>query len=814
MAQVPDTARVVVIGGGAVGVSVLYHLGMMGWHDCVLLEKNELTAGSTWHAAGNCPNFSANWAVMNLQRYSLALYRGLGEAEDYPMNYHVTGAIRLAHTKERMREFHHVASMARAQGLEMDICTPEELHARHPFMETHDLEGGLWDPLDGDIDPAQMTQAMAKGARRLGQAIHRFTPATGVSRQGHEWIVHTANGDIRCEKVVNAAGYYAQRVGEWFRPFGGRRVPMVVMSHQYFITEEIREIAQWSKEHGRKLPMVRDPDISYYLRQETSGLNLGPYERNCKAHWMTPDDPLPDDFSFQLYPDDLERLEYYIEDALARVPLLGSEGIGRVINGPIPYAPDGHPMIGPMPGVRDAFEAHSFTFGIAQAGGAGKVAAEWIVRGETEWDMWAVDPRRFTGHADDDFARQRGMEVYGHEYAIHFPRHEWPAGRHKKVSPIHEKLLDLGGQMGAYGGWERANWFAQPGDDVSEAATQTFDRNGPWEARVRGECEAVRDGVGVLDLPGFSRFHLSGSGARNWLEQRIAGRAPKPGRIALAYFCDERGHIVTEMSVIALAPDEFTLITAAPAEWHDHALLDDASNLGLRLTNETERISTLVVTGPQTRTLLEKIAQADLKLPWLTHQSASVANIPSRLVRVSYAGELGWEIHANTRDMPVLYDSVLAAGATPFGMYALDRLRLEKGFRAWKQDLSTDYSLAECGLERFARFDKAENFPGQVALAKEIERGPARRACLLTIDPAPCDPPPMSNVFLGGVRIGEITSSGFGYRVDSLVALAMVRADCAEPQQDVEVEVFGELHRARVHGLAPLWDPENARLRA
>ena len=302
MAEFPSAARVVIIGGGAVGVSTLYHLAKAGWRDCVLLEKNELTAGSTWHAAGNCPNFSASWAVMHMQRYSLELYRGLAEAVDYPMNYHVTGALRLAHSKARMQEFEKVAGMARYQGLEMDICSPEELQQHNPFMETHDLAGGLWDPLDGDIDPAQLTQALAKGARDLGQKIFRFTPAIGISRDNGEWVVATEKGPIRCEFVVNAAGYYAGRVGAWFKPYGGREVPMVVMSHQYLLTEEIPEVETWSKENGRKLPMIRDVDSSYYLRQDKHGFNLGPYERNCKAHWVEAGDPMPGDFSFQLFP--------------------------------------------------------------------------------------------------------------------------------------------------------------------------------------------------------------------------------------------------------------------------------------------------------------------------------------------------------------------------------------------------------------------------------------------------------------------------------------------------------------------------------
>ncbi len=404
----PTQARVVIIGGGVVGTSVLYHLALAGWTDCVLLEKNELTAGSTWHAAGNCPSFSNSWAIMNMQRYSLSLYRGLAEAVDYPMNYHVTGSVRLAHTPERMQEFERARGMGRSQGMAMEMMSLADMKDAWPFMETHDLAGGLWDPDDGDIDPAQLTQALAKGARKRGARIERFCGATGVRRDGDDWIVHTDKGDIRCEKVVNAAGYYAQRVGEWFRPFGGRTVPMVVMSHQYFLTGEIPQIAAWTAGTGRKVPLLRDVDSSYYLRQDKNGLNLGPYERNCRAHWVTPDDPMPEDFSFQLYPDDLERLEWYIEDAMARVPLLGTAGVGRVINGPIPYAPDGLPLLGPMPGVPNAYEACVFTFGITQGGGAGKVLAEWITQGQTEWDMWAVDPRRYTDHADQRLLPRQG----------------------------------------------------------------------------------------------------------------------------------------------------------------------------------------------------------------------------------------------------------------------------------------------------------------------------------------------------------------------------------------------------------------------
>ncbi len=814
MANFPTTARVVIIGGGAVGTSSLYHLAKAGWTDCVLLEKNELTAGSTWHAAGNVPTFSTSWSIMNMQRYSTELYAGLGAEVDYPMNYHQTGSIRLAHTPERMQEFERARGMGLYQGMDLEIMGESDIKSRYPFIETHDLKGALYDPNDGDIDPAQLTQALAKGARDMGARIERFCPATGVSRERDEWIVHTDKGDIRCEYVVNAGGYYAQRIGEWFKPYGGRTVPMMVMSHQYMLTDEIPELEAWSRETGHKLPLLRDVDTSYYLRQEKHGLNLGPYEMNCKAHWVQPGDPMPEDFSFQLYPDDLERLEWYIEDAMARVPLLASGGVNKVINGPIPYAPDGLPLIGPMPGVPNAFEACVFTFGIAQAGGAGKVLAEWITEGQTEWDMWSCDPRRYTDYTDRDYCIEKGMEVYGNEYAMHFPWHEWPAGRDRKLSPVDDRVKELGGVMGAYNGWERANWFAHPGDDTSEESTHTWNRIGPWSPRIREECEAVRDACGVLDLPGFTRLWVQGAGADEWLRGFVTGGLPKIGRMNLVYVADSRGRIVTEFSCLRLGEDDFVLITAATAQWHDGDLVRKSLPVGVSVTETTNERDALLVAGPTSREVLSDLADADLSMGWLTHQHCTVAGQKAFLVRVSFTGELGWEVHAENAAIPAIYEAILAAGAKPFGMYALNSLRMEKGYRAWKGDLSTDYSMLEGGLERFVKFDKPQEFTGKAALLAEKQRGRAKAFVTLIVDAGAADAPYMSTIWHKGEIVGETTSGAWGYRVNASVALAMVRADLALPGTQLEVEIYGERCKAVVQPDAPLWDPDNERLRA
>ncbi len=815
MSNLPSYARVVIIGGGAVGASALYHLAKAGWTDCVLLEKNELTAGSTWHAAGNVPTFSSSWSIMNMQRYSASLYRELGDLVDYPMNYHVTGSVRLGHSKERLQEFKRVVGMGRYQGMDLDILSPDQIKSKYPFVETHDLTGALYDPYDGDIDPAQLTQALAKGARDMGAKIFRFCPATGARRENEEWIISTPQGEIRCEYVVNAAGYYAREVGKWF----GRDVPMMVMSHQYMLFEEIPELAAWSKEAGHKLPLLRDVDSSYYLRQEKTGMNLGPYEKNCKAHWITPDDPMPEDFSFQLFPDDLERLEWYLNDAVERVPILGTAGLSRMINGPIPYAPDGNPLIGPMPGVPNAFEACVFTFGICQAGGAGKVLAEWVTEGQTEWDMWSCDPRRFTSFTDQDYCIAKGMEIYGHEYAMHFPKHAWPAGRNNKLSPIHDRIKALGAQFKPYNGWERANWYAKPGDDTSEEATQTWDRAGPWQKRIEEECLAVRDAAGILDLPGFSRYRLKGEGAREWLLGLITGKVPKPGRIGLAYFSDDKGRIVTEMSVMALEEDFFFLITAATAQWHDFEWLQKhlPKDAAFTLNDVTESFTCQILSGPKSRDILAEVSDADLAKGWLTHQSVQIAGRWCQLVRVSFAGELGWEIHTKIDDTAVIFDAVWAAGQKhglkPFGMEALDSLRIEKGYRAWKGDLSTDYTILQGGLERFVDWAKPD-FKGKAALEREKQQGVTKRFVTLLVDAGECDAPYMSTLWHAGQVVGETTSGNWGYRIGKSVALGMLRADLAEPGTEVEVEIYGDRFKAIVQADEPLFDPKNERLRA
>ena len=803
-------ARIIIIGGGAVGASALYHLAERGWSDALLIERDELTSGSTWHAAGNCPNFSTSWNVIKFQRHSTKLYAELGAKVGYPINYHVTGSIRLAHTRDRMDEYAHVAAMARAQGIDFKVISPDEIKALYPFITLDDIKGALHDPLDGDIDPSQLTQAFAKGARDFGAKIERFTRVTGIERTGQEWKVSTDKGEVTCEYLVNAAGYRAGEV----MALVGRYLPVVSMSHQYLVTEPIPELG----ERTQKLPLLRDPDVSYYLRQERDGLLLGPYEWKATPHWL---DKIPDDFAHQLYPDDLDRLETYIEAAIARVPILGKVGVQRVINGPIPYSPDGNPYIGPAHGLKNFFQCCCFSFGIAQAGGAGKTLSEWIIDGEPEWDFWTFDPRRYTDYATKTYVVAKAVELYQNEYAIAYPQEERPAGRPAKTTPLYERLKGKGAFFCARGGWERAAYFprsgdpAQPKPSFRRAATGFFDA-------VAEECQAVRERVGLLDLGGFTKLIVEGPGAESWLDRLVCGRLPKQRRIALTWTLNAKGGILSEFTITRLAPQRFLLISAAAAEWHDLDGLEThlPADGSVRLENVTTRYGSLILAGPKARNVLSKVTEADLSnaaFPWLSAREIEIGYAKMLALRVNYVGELGWELHAPTEHMAATYSALWRAGEDygirDFGMYAMDSLRLEKGYRGWKGDLTHEYTPLMAGLDRLVAFDKPD-FIGKAALLKERETGPKERLVSLVLDEAgEVDAPYCSPVLAKGEIVGLTVSSGYGHAIEKAIALAYVRSDLAKPGTALDVEILGRRAGARVEADA-LYDPTNARLRA
>ena len=595
----------------------------------------------------------------------------------------------------------------------------------------------------------------------------------------------------------------------------GRDVPSVTLSHQYLITEAIPALA----EMDTKIPLIRDPDDSYYLRQERDGLILGPYEARPELAWQGDG---PEDFSFQLLPDALDRLEWFIDQACARVPVLGEAGIQKVINVPVPYTPDGNPLIGPAPGLRNFFEICCFSFGITQSGGSGKSLAEWIVEGEPEWDLWSLDPRRYTDFATRSFVEAKALELYEHEYAIHYPAEERPAGRPCKTSPVYERLKEKGAMFGARGGWERATWFPRDVErERGEDKEMLSFHHTNWFEAVAEECKAISQSVGILDLSGFGRFKVSGDGAADWLASRITGGLPKIGRVGLAYFCSDSGTVVTEMTVTRFDENMFWLVGAAAAMWHDLDWLEKDLPAGsqIKIENQTDQFGTLVLTGPRSRDVLAQVTECDLSnaaFPWLSHRPIEIAGVNGTALRVSFVGELGWELHMPLNALLAIYDALWKAGEAhdicDFGMYAMESMRIEKCYRGWKQDLSSDYSPLTSALDRFVKLDKPA-FVGRDALLREKQQGSAERFVPLLLDDGDVEALYCSAIWQNGERVGLVTSGGYGHRIGRSIALGYVRRDLAFDGSELEVEILGARRKAVVAS-EPLFDPQNERLRA
>ncbi len=804
-------AKVLIIGGGVAGCSTLYHLALRGWTDALLLEMDELTSGSTWHAAGNIPTFSGSRNIIKLQHYSTQLYAKLAEDPNYPINYHQTGSIRLAQSELRMQEYQHVHDMGNAMDIGYELLTNEQMQERCPQLNTDGLVGGLWDPHDGDIDPSQLTQAMASAARNMGAQIKRFTRVTSVERTGKLWTVTTPEASYTCEIVVNAAGYRAGEVSAMF----GQYLPVVSMQHQYLVTESVPELEQADS----LMPLIRDPDDSYYLRQEKTGLILGPYEKDARAHWA--DGKLPENFAYELYPDDLERLEWYIEQACERLPILGTVGVQRVINGPIPYTPDGIPNVGPAAGLENVYHCNSFSFGICQGGGAGKTLSEWIIDGRPEWDMWSMDSRRFGHYADQDYVVERATELYGREYAISLPHDEWPGGRPRLTSPLHSTLSAKSAQYGARGGYERPQWFAQDGDDTNTEASYA---HGGWFNAAKREALHVAEHAGVLDLCGFAKFVLKGAGADTWLDSQIAGRVPSPGRLSLSYFCYENGGIGCEMTISCISSEHYILIGGAPARVHDLDWLQKAlpENSSLSIEDITDTQSTLVLAGPKSRDVLAPISDSDLSnehFKWLTMQQISVAGHQLMALRVNYIGELGWELHVENESAlavySALFDSAKNVGVDlrDFGQYAMDGMRLEKGYRAMQAELDHQTTPIMAGLDRFITLDKQADFPGKQALLEQQKTGSELMFVQLQLDQTEHDALYGCTIMDGDTAVGYTTSGGFGYRLNQSMALGYVNSELSKPGTELSVRIVGNTVNATVVA-EPLYDPSNEKLRA
>jgi dimethylglycine dehydrogenase len=800
-------AKVAIIGGGVAGCSLLYHLAKLGISDAVLVEKNELTSGSTWHAAGLCTQFNPSFNMMKLLQYSVELYQTLETETGQAVDYHRSGSVRLASSEERLDEFWHRKGIADTLGVPFEIVSPERALELFPFFDPDGVLGAAYLESDGSVDPTGLTQAFAKGARSRGAEIVRDAAVTGIERAGGSWLVQTSKGDIRAEIVVNAAGQWARAIGRLV----GIDLPIVPLEHHFLVTEAIDAV----REVDFELPVLRDADQSFYVRREVDSLLVGPFEPHTKAWGL---DGIPEDFHSRLLEPDLDRLEGVLEAAAKRVPLFADAGIQTIVNGPDGYTPDGRCLMGPVPGLPNFHVLAGFSiFGIVFGGGAGKYAAEWIVEGQPSDNMFEVDVRRFGDYArSTHYVAERAVDVYGHEYAIHYPELERPAGRPLKTGPLYDRLFDKGVVYGARFGWERPLWFA-PERGVRDV--YSF-RRGSWHDAVVAECRAVRSRVGVLDQTSFAKYEVSGPGATAFLDRLCANKLPRAlGRMALTQMCTPKGGIECDLTVTKIGDDRYYVISAAGTECHDLAwierhLPEDGS---VRLENVTTRYGVLTIAGPRSRDLLQALTRSDCSreaFRFFRCQELLVGMAPVRALRVSYVGELGYELHHPLEYQRHLYDLLMAEGRqyeiVDFGYRALEAMRLEKAYRLWGVDISADYTPIEAGLDRFVAFDKGD-FIGRDALLRQRDQGATKGLACLVIETDDRDAHGYEPMRSGREVIGYVAAGGYGAVVEKSIALAYLPTEFLAPGTELTVELVGKELKATVVE-QPLYDPNNEKL--
>jgi dimethylglycine dehydrogenase len=808
-------ARVVVIGGGVVGVSTLYHLAKKGWTDCVLIERKELTSGSTWHAAGLLPLFNMSYSVGQLHRYSVELYETLEEETGKDVGLRQVGNIRLAMNSDRMDEYHQYAGVAATLGVEVNFLTPDEIKELWPLCNIDGLVGGIVHPRDGYIQPADVTQAMAAGARAMGAEINRYTTVTGISRTASgEWKVSTDKGDITCEHVVSATGSFARGTGRMV----GLDIPVIPVQHQFIVTEPHPEILARHEQGLPEMGVLRESDGSWYLREEAGGLILGPYEHGAPACYV---DGPSEDCEYELFQEDLERLEPHIEAAINRVPAFGEVGVKEVYNGAICYTPDGNPMVGPAWDLKNFWINEGHSFGITAAGGAGWQLAEWMVEGAPSVDMLGVDPRRFGDYCTKSYLIEKNEEAYRNVFTIHYPDEEREAARPLRTVPCYDRLKDMGAVFGQKFGWERANWFAPEG---MEPVDDWSFRRSKWFEPVGAECRNVAENVGLLDMSAFAKCRISGPGAEAWLDNLVAHRLPKKvGRVGLCHALNINGGVRSEFTIMREAADSFYLVSAGALQRFDHDYLkkqlpDDGS---VRYDQLTNQIGVLVLAGPKARELMQRVSKADFSneaFPWLSGQQIEVGFAPTLAQRLNFVGELGWELHHPIEYQNHIFDKLFEAGEDlglkPFGIRAMDSLRIEKSYRLVGTELSIEYAAYESGLDRFVHPNKGD-FIGRDALVRWQQKGFDNTFVTLEVhDTTDADPLGNNAIFdSSNQTIGRATGGNFGFRVGKSLALGMVRPEFADVGTELEMDILGTRHKITVIPESP-YDPDNEKLRA
>jgi dimethylglycine dehydrogenase len=786
----------------------LYHLTKLGWSDVVLIEKNELTSGSTWLAAGNVVQWTGNRCNSRLHKYSIELYQRLEKETGQHTGWHTTGSLRLATTPDRMDEYRHVQSKDRALGIECHLLSPGEARALFPYMHTDGLIGAMYHPHDGHCDPAGTTQALATGARTGGAEIYRFNRVTGLERtKSGEWRVQTEKGDITCSIVVNAAGLWADRIAAMV----GVYLPIIPMEHHHLLFEDIPDIAALEGE----LISLRDPDVPFYLRKEMGSLLVGPYEAKCRS-WKAHD--VPWEWAQTSLPTDLERIQEYILALMDRVPILQEAGIRHIENGPITYTPDSQQLLGPIQGVPNFYSMAGCNFGITQAGGVGKYLAEWIVEGEPGMDLSTLDPRRFGKWTSKKYTLAKVHEAYRLQYQPAYPDLEREAGRPVRTVPIYDLQKERGAVFGVRYGWERPNWFAP--QNAADPNRFSFRRNPACFDRVGEECRAARDRVAVYELSAFGKFELSGPAAPVFLDHLTSGSLPKLGRVGYNLTLSPKGFIGEDLTIARLGENRFYLVTAAAAEnkFQHHLEHHLPAGLDAQIRNVTQDLGVLVVIGPRSRELLSRITDADLSnqaFPYRACRYIHVGVSPVLAMRINFAGELGWELHHPLAYQRTLYQDILAAGEdlglADCGMRALlNSMRLEKGY-LMAADLCGEETPFQAGLDAFVKLDKGD-FIGREALIRHKREGIPTRLVCLEVDAGDADAYGDECILLGDEVVGRVTSGGYGYRVEKSLALGYVRSDLAFPGTALMVDILDEKRRAMVVP-SPVYDSGNEKLK-
>ncbi|MDP6137829.1 MAG: FAD-dependent oxidoreductase, partial [Arenicellales bacterium] len=798
-----EHARVVVIGGGVLGAGLLYYLTKEGWNDVVLVEKGELTSGSTWHAAGLIPHFIGGLSMAKLHHEGSELYKRLEAETGQATGWHGCGAIRLALTDDEVDWFRYVKGILDYLDIDCHLIDSTEIQAIHPLLVVDDVKLGFYTPNDGHTDPASATNAMAAGARMGGAEIYRHTQVLDTRlKEGGEWEVVTDKGSITCEHVVNAAGSFARQVGEWV----GLDLPIVNMKHHYLVTDNLPEVAALEKEP----PVIRDPKASCYYRQEQDGILIGPYEKQGAEAWGL--DGVDWGFDMELLTPEIDRLETSLELAAERIPCWAEAGIKRVVHGPITHTPDGGFLLGPAEGLRNYWLCCGASIGITQGPGCGKYLAQWMAHGQTEINVRDMDPRRYGKWASGDYAVAKCVDEYQEMYQPALPGEFRDAGRPTRVTPLYDTLKGHGAIFGDTFGWERAKWFAPAG--VSE---EYGFRRSNWFPTVAAECRAVREQVGVLDLSSFAKYEVTGKDALALLERVCANRVPgRNGAVVLTQMLTTLGGIECEATVTRLGENHYYLLSGAVAELHDLDWLVQhvEKNEDVTLTNVTDDYGVLVLSGPNSREVLSELTDVGLTnedgFTWMSAREITVAGVPVRALRVSYVGELGWELHVSMSQMKPLYDALMKAGEghgiKNFGTYALNALRMEKAYKAWGSELTTEISLVEADMLRFAR--KGGGYIGADVVEQKRRDGVATCLVYCAVEAADADVMGNEPVYAGDKVIGITTSGAYGHCVEQSLAFAYVDPGYDAPGSVFDIEILGERRRATVLAEAA-WDPRN-----